>query len=75
MKLYCSISACSKIVLNNLFFAQFRARYSTLNEEAVIVNTIGMTLIALAILMGYFLQRNEYRFRPHAGILIRTGDI
>ncbi|XP_074036250.1 cytochrome b561 family member no extended memory isoform X3 [Leptinotarsa decemlineata] len=48
-------------------------RYSSLGEEAIVVNTIGMTLVALAIVVAYILQRDEFRFRAH--ILIRSGDL
>ncbi|CAH0555999.1 unnamed protein product [Brassicogethes aeneus] len=48
-------------------------RYSQLGEEAIVVNTIGIALVALAILVGYVLQRDEFRFRAH--VLIRSGDI
>ncbi|KAG5868911.1 hypothetical protein JTB14_026659 [Gonioctena quinquepunctata] len=50
-----------------------QARYASLNEEAIVVNTIAMTLIALAIVVAYILQRDEFRFRAH--ILIRSGDL
>ncbi|XP_018575413.1 cytochrome b reductase 1 isoform X4 [Anoplophora glabripennis] len=49
------------------------ARYSTLDDESIVVNTIGMSLIALAIVVAYILQRDEFRFRAH--ILIRSGDL
>ncbi|CAH1962284.1 unnamed protein product [Acanthoscelides obtectus] len=32
-----------------------------MNDEAIIVNTIGCTLVALAIVVGYILQRDEFR--------------
>ncbi|XP_056638316.1 lysosomal membrane ascorbate-dependent ferrireductase CYB561A3-like isoform X1 [Diorhabda sublineata] len=48
-------------------------RYSLREEEAIIINTIGMSLIALAIIISYILQREEFRFRAH--ILIRSGDL
>ncbi|XP_030751252.1 cytochrome b561-like isoform X3 [Sitophilus oryzae] len=48
-------------------------RYSNFSEEGIVINTIGISLIALAIVVGYILQRDDFRYRAH--ILIRTGDL
>jgi len=47
--------------------------YSRLPEEGIIINTIGVSLIALAILVAYILQRDEFRLKSH--VLIRSGDL
>ncbi|KAH1000421.1 hypothetical protein HUJ04_000330 [Dendroctonus ponderosae] len=50
-----------------------RSHYQHFNEEGMVMNTIGVSLIALAILVGYILQRDDFRYRAH--ILIRSGDL
>ncbi|KAH1003030.1 hypothetical protein HUJ05_010979 [Dendroctonus ponderosae] len=49
------------------------SHYQHFNEEGMVINTIGVSLIALAILVGYILQRDDFRYRAH--ILIRSGDL
>lgn len=63
------------IILFFLFvlFVSSRSHYQHFNEEGVVMNSIGVSLIALAILVGYILQKDDFRFRAH--ILIRSGDL
>ena len=68
-----NVFACCHSDHSDDCIALSRGSYSRLPEEGIIVNAIGMTLIALSILMVYILQRDEFRFRAH--ILIRSGDL
>lgn len=63
---------CQKPHFFQIFFSH-RSYYTTLPEEGIVVNAIAMVLVALAIVTGYILQREEFRFRAH--ILIRSGDL
>ncbi|XP_019872564.1 lysosomal membrane ascorbate-dependent ferrireductase CYB561A3 isoform X2 [Aethina tumida] len=67
-----AIAACVTGITEKVIFS-LGQRYSQLDDEAIIVNTIGISLIGLAIVVGYILQRDEFRYRAH--ILIRSGDI
>ncbi|XP_076251966.1 cytochrome b561 family member no extended memory isoform X5 [Rhynchophorus ferrugineus] len=64
-------AAVSGLTEKALFSLQ--GRYSSFSEEGIVINTIGISLIALAIVVGYILQRDDFRYRAH--ILIRTGDL
>ncbi|XP_060528494.1 plasma membrane ascorbate-dependent reductase CYBRD1 isoform X3 [Cylas formicarius] len=67
-----AIAACVSGLTEKALFT-LGAQYSTFNDEAIVINTIGVSLVALAIVVGYILQRDEFRFRAH--ILIRSGDL
>ncbi|KAJ8974958.1 hypothetical protein NQ317_016480 [Molorchus minor] len=47
--------------------------YSQLGTEAIVINTIGISLVALAIVVVYIVLREEFRNRTQ--ILIRAGDL
>jgi hypothetical protein len=67
-----AIAACLTGLTEKVFFS-LGSYYTTLPEEGMVVNALAMVLVALAIVTGYILQREEFRFRAH--ILIRSGDL
>ncbi|GJQ80354.1 hypothetical protein Trydic_g12222 [Trypoxylus dichotomus] len=68
-----AIASCLTGLTQKVLDSLGNRAYTRLQDEGIVVNAIGMSLVALTILMIYILQRDEFRFRAH--ILIRSGDL
>lgn len=64
----------SHYFFNLLFYCMFHSPYSALPEEGIIINSIGISLVALAIVVVYTVTREKFRVNPmHNQVTIRAS--